>query len=123
MLVLLFVGLAGAFATGTAILGWLAVPALGFAAGAARALAGDARRPGIAAIAAGAAALAWTALLTLQALRGPLWPLAERLAGVFRVPAGALLLTSVAFGALLAWSAATLGAALGRAIARRRSNA
>jgi hypothetical protein len=102
---------AAAFALVTALLGWLAVPALGAVLGA---VAGRRVRAvrGAGSIAA-AAALGWAGLLAVDAARAPLWPLARRLGGVMTLPPVALLGVTLAFAALLAWSAAVLGAALG----------
>jgi hypothetical protein len=42
---------------------------------------------------------------------------------VLRVPAGALLVVTLLFGALLAWSAAVVGSELGRLVHQRRRSA
>jgi hypothetical protein len=55
-----------------------------------------------------AAALAWGALLVLDAATGPLGQLSTTLGGVMRVPGSVLVLLTLAFPALLAWSVATV---------------
>lgn len=55
-----------------------------------------------------AGSLAWGALLAVDAASGPLGAVAATLGGVLRVPGFALLLLTLAFPALLAWSAATV---------------
>jgi hypothetical protein len=61
-----------------------------------------------------AGALAWAGLLVLDALSGPFGVLGQRLAGVTRVPALVLVLMTIALPAGLAWSGATVVAALTR---------
>jgi hypothetical protein len=68
-----------------------------------------------------AAALAWLALLAVDAASGPVGLVGTRLAGVMRVPAAVLVVVTLLFPALLAWSAATTVAmALGRRISPPR---
>jgi hypothetical protein len=55
-----------------------------------------------------AAALAWAALLAIDAASGPIGLVGQRLGGVIRVPAVVLVLVTVLFPAMLAWSAATV---------------
>jgi hypothetical protein len=55
-----------------------------------------------------AAVLAWSALLVIDALSGPVGVVGQRLGGVMRVPAVVLVLATVLFPAMLAWSAATV---------------
>jgi hypothetical protein len=55
-----------------------------------------------------AAALAWTVLLAIDAASGPIGLVGQRLGGVIRVPAVVLVLVTVLFPAVLAWSAATV---------------
>jgi hypothetical protein len=70
-----------------------------------------------------AAALAWAALLAIDAVSGPVGLLGQRLGGVLRVPAVVLVLVTLLFPALLAWSAATLVAvALGQRTAQQRQS-
>jgi hypothetical protein len=74
------------------------------------------------------AALAWGALLAVDALVGPFDVVAGTLGGVLRVPGVALVLITLAFPALLAWSAATVTATArriavsGRSWSRRQLN-
>ena len=55
-----------------------------------------------------AAAESWALLLVLDMFSGPLGTLATTLQGVMRIPAPALLLVTLLFPALLAWSAASV---------------
>jgi hypothetical protein len=55
-----------------------------------------------------AAALAWAALLAIDAVGGPVGVVGARLAGVMRVPAVVLMVVTSLFPAVLAWSAATV---------------
>jgi hypothetical protein len=59
-----------------------------------------------------AAALAWAALLVVDAAGGPFARLAHTLGGVMRVPGPALIAITLLFAAALAWSAATVAALL-----------
>jgi hypothetical protein len=65
------------------------------------------------------AALAWAALLIVDAVGGPFGRLAQTLGGVMRVPAVALVAITVLFAAGLAWSAATVAAVLAQVVDRR----
>ena len=67
-----------------------------------------------------AAALAWGALLVVDALAGPFALIASTLGGVMRLPGGALVLLTLAFPALLAWSAATVVGGLRGLVRARR---
>jgi hypothetical protein len=66
-----------------------------------------------------AAAFAWGGLLLVDASGGPLGPLVQRLAAIMRLPAVVLMIATLLFPALLAWSAATVAAI---ALQRRRPN-
>lgn len=55
-----------------------------------------------------AALLAWAGLLAAQGLRAPILPLADRVSGIFGLPAWGLLVSTPLFAALVAWAAATL---------------
>jgi hypothetical protein len=110
--------LAALFAASTAAAGWWTVPVVAFGVGARPGAREGGRRRGPGGRAALAAAAGWALLLAREAARGSLWPWAERLAGVFGIPAVALVAVTVAFAALLAWSAATLGAVIRAAVAR-----
>jgi hypothetical protein len=67
-----------------------------------------------------AAAAAWGALLGADAVTGPSGTVSRTLAGVLRIPAPALVLLTLAFPALLAWSAASLVAGARQLVAARR---
>ena len=72
------------------------------------------RRGGAAWLVALAAVVAWGALVLVDMLGGRFPVLAASIGGVLRVPAGALLVVTLLFGALLAWSAAVVGGEIGR---------
>jgi len=65
-------------------------------------------------------ALAWGALLAADALTGPFGVVSTTLGGVMRVPGFVLVLVTLAFPALLAWSAATVVAESRRLAGSRR---
>jgi hypothetical protein len=67
-----------------------------------------------------AAALAWAALLAVNGAAGSLAVVMTTLGAVLRVPAAALVLLTLAFPALLAWSAATVMAEGRRLVATNR---
>ena len=70
-----------------------------------------------------AGALAWAALLALDAVSGPVSLLGAKLGGVLRVPAAVLMLVTLLFPAMLAWSAATFAAVVvGKRTARQRQS-
>ena len=93
--------LALAMGVGTWTLGWWAVPVIGAAWGLLQR--GAARRGREAAL---AAAVAWAALLALDASAGALPRVATMLGGIFRMPGAVLLLVTLAFAATLAGTAA-----------------
>jgi hypothetical protein len=95
--------LATSFAIGTWVLGWWAIPL--FAAGAA-VLARDVPRQALAA--ALAATLAWGALLAWSAARGSVWTFASTVGGTIGVAGLTLIVLTLLFPAVLAWSAALL---------------
>ena len=95
--------LALSFAIGTWVLGWWAVPL--FAAVAA-ALAREIPRQGVAA--AAAASIAWGALLAWSAIQGSVWSFARLAGGAMGVSGLLLILTTLAFPAAVAWSAASV---------------
>ena len=99
--------LAAAFGLGTAVLGWWAVPLAGAVWGV---VARD--TPGAALASTLGAVLAWGALLALAATRGPVLELADKLGRVMGAPGVALLVLTLAFAAVLAWSATTVAAVL-----------
>ena len=101
----------------TWLFGWWGVVIAALVAGAALH-----RRSSAAWLVALAAVVAWGALVGVDMLGGRFSTLAASIGGVLRVPAGALLVVTLLFGALLAWSAAVVGREIGRfARARRRS--
>jgi hypothetical protein len=109
--------LAVVLAVATVFLGWWAVPVVGFLWGllTARLL----RWP--AGAAALAAMLAWAALLGMDAMGGRLAGLGTLFGSIAKLPPGVFFALSLVFPALLAWSAAALGADLrGGRPARRR---
>jgi hypothetical protein len=67
-----------------------------------------------------AAAVAWGSLLAIDAAAGPFGTVARTLAGVLRLPGLVLVLLTLAFPALLAWSAATVVAGACQLVAARR---
>ena len=60
------------------------------------------------------ASLAWTGILAWTAATGPLGELLRRVAGIFGAPGWAIVTAAIVFGALLAWSSATISAAAAR---------
>ena len=72
------------------------------------------RRPGAAWLVALAAMVGWSALILVDMLGGRFSTLAASSSGVMRVPVPALLVVTLLFGALLAWSAAVVGNEAGR---------
>jgi hypothetical protein len=103
-----------AFVLGTAFLGWWTVPIV---AGVWGAVATYALRPWR--TAAAGAALAWALLLVVSGTRGSLLQLAGLLGGIFGLPGFAIVLLTLAFPALLAWSAAGLVSSLGAVLTER----
>lgn len=100
--------LALAFALGTSVLGWWAVPAVGAVWG----LMNPAGRR-VAFHAGVAAALAWAALVLVPAVLGaPVLPFAGKLADSMRIPGWVLAAVELLFPFALAWASATLGAAV-----------
>ncbi len=93
-------------AAGTVVLGWWSVAVVGLLYGLAL---GSRRGAGLEAGAG--AALGWAALLGWSAATGPMWVLASRVGGMFGLPGWAFVAVTVLFAALLAASAAVLGAA------------
>jgi hypothetical protein len=81
------------------------------------------RRRGVAWLVALAAIVAWGALILANAVGGRFPTLASSIGGVMRVPPALLVIVTLLFGALLAWSAAVLGSEIGRATRSTRSEA
>jgi hypothetical protein len=99
----------------TWIVGWWGVPLVAVVAGAILC-----RRRGITGLTALAAIVAWSVLILVDGASGRFGVLAGVVGGTMGIPAGALLIVTLLFAALLAWSAATVGAEIGRL---RRSGA
>lgn len=101
--------LALAFAIGTWVLGWWAIPLFSAVAGlVARHAPGQAMAAGV------AGAVAWGALLAWSALRGPVWSFASQVGGAIGASGVLLIILTLAFPALLAWLAASLAQTLAR---------
>lgn len=100
--------LAELFAVATYALGWWTVPLVAAIWGF---VSRDAKPALIAAL---CAAGGWATLLLLDVVKGPVDTMATRLGGVMGVPAFVLLLLTLIFPALLAWSAAALVSGLRR---------
>jgi hypothetical protein len=113
MRVLAWLILTVAIVVGTMFVGWWSVPVLAAGWGVLSLRIGRAVMD-----AALAASVAWSILLAVTALEGPVWYLAGNLGGIFQLPGPAILLLTVLFPALLAGAAAGLFAAL-RGMVRR----
>ena len=96
--------LGAAFAAGTLYVGWWSVPAIALAWGW---LVGPTRRP--ATRAAAGVALAWMGFLAHDAMRGPAGRLARTLGALMHLPAVVVVVVTVLFAVILAWSAALVG--------------
>lgn len=97
----------------TWFVGWWGVPLVAAVAGALLW-----RRRGIAGLVALAAVIAWSVLILVDGASRRFGVLAGVVGGTLRLPAGALLTVTLLFAALLAWSAATIGAEIGRVSGR-----
>lgn len=104
-----------AVATLTWLLGWWGVVVAALVAGALL----QRRRAG-AWVVALAAVVGWGSLMLLDSIGGRFATLAASTAGVMRVPAPALLIVTLLFAALLAWSAAVVGSEVGRLVRAQR---
>jgi hypothetical protein len=104
-----FVLIAEAFAVATYALGWWTVPLLALACG----LIIHVDRKPVVYATLGATA-GWLMLLLLDAARGPFGEVAARFGGVMGFPPAALVVTTLVFPGLLAWSASSIGAAVRR---------
>lgn len=102
--VITIIMLGAAFAAGVFFVGWWSVPAIALAWGW---LMGPTRQPAIRA--AAGAALAWMGWLAYDAMRGPAGRLARTLGQLMHLPAVVLVVVTVLFAIILAWSAATVG--------------
>ncbi len=72
--------------------------------------------PGITLWTAVGALLSWSMLLAIDAVGGRFAVLGRALAGIFGVPLAAIIAVTLVLPVLLAWSGATLGQALSRAL-------
>ena len=102
-----FVLLSEGFAVATYAFGWWAIPVVALICGLVMNREG---RPIYCSTICAAAG--WFSLLLLDAARGPLGEVASRFAGVMGFPPAALLITTLLFPALLAWSASSVGTAI-----------
>ena len=93
----------------TWLVGWWGVVIAALVAGAVLS-----HRRGVAWLVALAAIAAWSALILANAVGGRFATLASSIGGVMRVPPALLVLVTLLFGGLLAWSAAVLGSEIGR---------
>jgi hypothetical protein len=94
---------AAIIAVATWLIGWWAVPVVGLIAGLAHA-----SPRGV----AGAASLAWAALLAVDVMSASFAHLTGILSGIMGIPGLALIILTIVFPALLGWSAATIGTAI-----------
>lgn len=99
----------------TWLLGWWTVPLVAAFVGSVLYV-----REGVAWRMALAGALAWTLLLLVNATSGRLGVTATTLGGVLRLPGVVVVLITLVFPVLLAWSAATVAIAVRRLAAARR---
>ena len=97
----------------TWIVGWWAVPLVAAVAGVLLWT-----RRGVTGQVALAAVVAWSVLILIDGSSGRFGALAGAVGGTMGVPASALLIVTLLFAALLAWSAATIGAEI-RRVSRR----
>ena len=97
------------------VAGWWGVPLVAIVAGALLAT-----RRGIAGLTALAAVIAWSVLILVDGASGRFGVLAGVVGATLKLPAGALLMVTLLFAALLAWSAAAVGVEIGRVSRRAR---
>jgi hypothetical protein len=97
----------------TWIVGWWGVPLVAAVSGALMWTRRD-----IAWLVAFAAGISWSALILVDGFSDRFGALASVVGGTLGVPAGALLAVTLLFAGLLAWSAATIGAEIGRTARR-----
>jgi hypothetical protein len=101
--------LAALMTAATWICGWWGVAVMALIVGGVyRAEGGRARRAALAAVEG------WALLLIFDAMAGPFGHVASTIGGAMSIPAGALLMVTLLFPALLAWSAAMVAAELGQ---------
>lgn len=101
---------AGAF---TWILGWWGVVVAAFLVGVLHW-----KCAGLVWIVALSAIAAWSVLLLADSAGGRFNALSASIAGVMKIPAALLVVVTLLFAGLLAWSAAVVGSEIGRLIAR-----
>jgi hypothetical protein len=103
-------GLTLCFGVATCVVGWWGVPVVGLAWGV---WSGRNTKPPVAAglTAATCAVVAWAVLLAWTAALGPLPLLARTLGAVAGVPGAALIVMTLVFAGVLAWSATAATAA------------
>jgi hypothetical protein len=97
-------------------LGWWGVVVAALVAGAALS-----RRRGVAWLVALAAVTGWGALILVNSVGGRFQTLASSIAGVMRFPPALLVIVTLLFGALLAWSAAVVGSEIAQLSRRERA--
>jgi hypothetical protein len=107
-----------AVATSTWVLGWWGVVTAALAVGAL-----CWKRTGIAWMTALAAIVAWSVLLLIDATRGRFAALASAIGGTMGIPSALLLVVTLLFASLLAWSSAVVGSAIASAVTSRREKA
>jgi hypothetical protein len=100
----------------TWLVGWWGVVVVALIAGAMLS-----HRRGVAWLVALAVVMGWCALILGNAVGGRFATLASSIAGAMRVPPALLVIVTLLFGALLAWSAAVLGSEVGRVARRSRT--
>jgi hypothetical protein len=108
---LALLGVAAGVAMVTWLAGWWGVIVAAFVAGVVL----HARR-GAAWLVALACVVAWGAIIVASSVGGRFAALASAVGGTMGVPAAALVIVTLLFGALLGWSAALLGGELASAI-------
>jgi hypothetical protein len=109
--------LALAFALGTLVIGWFALPIVAVAWGAIA----DRERASLDAVVA--AAVAWGALLVLAMFTGAIGEVARVIGGVVGVPSWVPIVATLLFGVALAWSAAVVGREIARVVRAARVRA
>src|SRR5260221_12307602 len=102
-----FLLLSEAFAVATYAVGWWAIPLVALVCG--LVMNPEGRPIYYSTI---CAAAGWLSLLLLDAARGPLGEVASRFGGVVGFPPAALIVTTLIFPALLAWSASSAAVAM-----------
>lgn len=109
--------LALAFALGTLVIGWFALPIVAVVWGAIA----DRERASL--DAAVAAVVGWGALLVLAMFTGAIGEVARVIGGVVGVPSWVPIAATLLFGVALAWSAAVVGREIARVVRAARVRA